>query len=106
MLKSDLLTAILNDYTALGAEEQHQRGLLEKFCAYATDWLQEKGLVGVGHSISGVSFRFTDGQELSVIEVGGAQPNAPAMSITGMTAAPARPGVTTAVDSSFAITGK
>jgi hypothetical protein len=106
MLKSDLLTAILNDYVQQGDAEKQHEDVLQAFCEYATGWLIEKGLVGVGHSVSGVSFRFTDGQELSVIDVGTSQPTAPAMSITGSAAAPARPGVTTAIDSSFAITGK
>lgn len=101
MRKSELLTAILNDYTDGGVPER----VAADFCAYATDWLARKGLVGVGHAPGGMSLRFADGSELSLLDSADLPAaNQPGISITGNSGGSVR-GAAAVADSSFSITG-
>jgi hypothetical protein len=105
MLKSELLTAILNNYTAATALNDDTRLAVEQFCTYAADWLKQNNVVGMGRAAAGLSLRFGDGRELSLFDLSDiiAPSNQPAVSITGNIGG-ARPGVVAMTDSSFPIT--
>ena len=64
MLEKEILTQILEQY-----EEEHKpkktaaKGI-QDFCAYATKWFSNRGVIGVGHTTDGIALRFADGREL------------------------------------------
>jgi len=62
MQKSEVLTKILEDFTnndpALASDA------VQAFCDYANTWLATHGVIGVGQTASGISLRFSDGEEL------------------------------------------
>jgi hypothetical protein len=62
MPESEVLNKILADFTA-GKPETASEQLLA-FCDYASTWLSARGIVGLGHTASGMALRFADGQEL------------------------------------------
>lgn len=79
MRKSALLSTILDDY--LGYPQslaQSPKHALEDFCDFVVDWLNNKGVIGVGHSMGGLALRFNDQSELSLLP----DANAPQQSIT------------------------
>lgn len=61
MTENDLLSDIAAAY--LEAEGNADAELIKKFCAFGNDWLQKKGVVGVGQTISGFAIRFVDSSE-------------------------------------------
>ena len=104
MLESEVLNKILDDFTASNPELVTEQ--LQTFCRYAATWLSSRGIVGVGHTVDGMSIRFADGQELLFFtppkEVKLQLPTGD-VSITGSTAKITKP----MIDSpSFNITGR
>lgn len=105
MPKSELLSAILSSYTTETSPDTETANTVERFCAYAADWLSQNNVVGLGRAAAGVTLRFGDGRELSLFGLSDAQQgNQPALSITGNSGS-ARPGVVQMTDSSQSITG-
>lgn len=103
MAEKNLHQRILDDYTA------HTGGFdvgpVSSFCVYATSWLKNAGIIGLGHTPNGMALRLRDGSE--ILLTGGEDlslQNSTAVSITGNTAQlqTATPARTTDV----AITGK
>lgn len=62
MQKSEVLTKILEDFT--NNDPELASADVRAFCEYATSWLATRGVVGVGQTSSGISLRFSDGEEL------------------------------------------
>jgi hypothetical protein len=62
MLESEVLNKILEDFT--GGKPESASDQVRAFCAYAATWLSARGIVGLGHTASGMALRFADGQEL------------------------------------------
>lgn len=86
MPEKEMFAKILSDFLEQHpTNEETTTAALQSFCQYATTWLAQKGLVGVGHAIDGISLRFSDGQEyllspaMQIDDVA----NMPAFSITG-----------------------
>lgn len=61
MAENDLLSDIAEAYVE--TEGPADAELIKKFCAFGNDWLQKKGVVGVGQTISGFAIRFADASE-------------------------------------------
>lgn len=61
MAKSELLNAIRDDF--LAAHIDMAPPSVDAFCAFAAEWLAKAGIVGVGHTASGLALRFGDGSE-------------------------------------------
>jgi hypothetical protein len=66
MPASEVLNKILDDFTA--NNPALDAGQLRVFCDYAATWLASTGVVGIGHTINGISLRFADGKELLLFE--------------------------------------
>lgn len=66
MPASEVLNSILDDFTAKNPELVSDQ--LRAFCEYAATWLASTGVVGVGHTPSGIALRFSDGRELLLFE--------------------------------------
>jgi hypothetical protein len=72
-------------------------GPVSSFCAYATAWLKNAGIIGLGHTPAGIALRLRDGSE--ILLTGGEDlpfHNSPAVNITGnatqlQTTTPSRP---------------
>lgn len=105
MPQSELLTTILNDYLAEKPVSPDARKEVEKFYEYATNWLNEKKPIGLGHSFgNGLSIRFTDGKELVMLADDSPELLTPrAVNITGANGGSVR-GAGAIVDSSRSIT--
>jgi hypothetical protein len=83
---NEMLAKILSDYLAANPQDSYDAGVLHLFCEYATKWLNDAGLVGVGHTTNGMSLRFSDGSEYVLTAAPTAEvpvANMPAFSITG-----------------------
>lgn len=83
---NEMLAKILSDYREANSVGPCDTGVLQEFCEYATKWLNDAGLVGVGHTTSGMSLRFADGSEYLLTEAPPSEvpvANMPAFSITG-----------------------
>lgn len=65
MAKSELVDAIREDFLASGAAVD--TCTLAAFCDFATDWLDKKGVQGVGMQDAGLALRFADGSQLGLI---------------------------------------
>lgn len=65
MAKSELVEEIREDY--LKANPAIAVGHIDDFCVFATKWLAEKPIVGVGMSASGMALRLADGREIGLI---------------------------------------
>jgi hypothetical protein len=81
-----MLAKIQSDYQQANPQDSYAAGVLQAFCEYATKWLNDAGLVGVGHTTSGMSLRFSDGNEYLLTEAPPTEvpvANMPAFSITG-----------------------
>lgn len=104
-VKSELVDAIRNDY--LQAKHSVSGGVIDHFCEFMTKWLAEKGVVGVGHSASGLALRLADGREIGLlsVEIAPNTADTPAVSLTkgGVSA---RQGIGGGADTGFRITGK
>lgn len=104
MPENEIFDKILSDYVAAKEFSGDQSGLKD-FCAYAKTWFAQSGVVGLGHTATGLALRFQDGTERLLFS--NDQPTVadmPAMSITGMTGGSVRGGGGVA-DTSFRITG-
>jgi hypothetical protein len=62
MPAKDVLSKIGADYIAATPEASAEKVLA--FCAYASKWLLDRGVVGLGHTDNGMALRFADGEEL------------------------------------------
>jgi hypothetical protein len=62
MRGKDVLSKIGADYIAANADAAPEK--VQAFCAYASNWLRDRGVVGLGHTDSGMALRFADGEEL------------------------------------------
>lgn len=65
MAKSEVLDAIREDFRASGAV--CDTCTVAAFCDFAADWLAKAGVLGVGHTASGLALRLADGRELGLI---------------------------------------
>jgi hypothetical protein len=62
MPERDVLSKIGADYLAATPDASPEK--VHAFCAYAAKWLLDRGVVGLGHTDSGMALRFADGNEL------------------------------------------
>ena len=62
MPERDVLSKIGADYLVATPDAAPEK--VHAFCAYATKWLLDRGVVGLGHTDSGMALRFADGNEL------------------------------------------
>ena len=65
MAKSELVDKIRKDF--LASRETADAFTLDTFCDFAVDWLDKKGVQGVGMQDAGLALRFADGSQLSLI---------------------------------------
>lgn len=65
MAKSELVDAIRDDYLASHTEVVVSQ--VDDFCQYIVSWLSDKGLVGLGHAVNGISVRTADGGEIELL---------------------------------------
>jgi len=65
-IASPLLAQICKDFIDAHMLRIEQANSVEIFCAYAVEWLKKRGIVGVGHTASGLALRFADGAELDL----------------------------------------
>lgn len=81
----NVLEQILSQYLAEKNPIPAEEALLQEFAQYATKWLAEAGIVGVGHTDSGLALRLKDGQEIVFFKQEVAPPavRTAAFSITG-----------------------
>jgi hypothetical protein len=108
MPKSEVMNQILNSFVA--ARPGHvpeDKELLNAFCDYAASWLATNGVIGLGHTSSGMSLRFIDGTEKVLFALSSADDGTatPPVNISGNSGS----GITrTAADThpSVAITGR
>lgn len=62
MAEKNLHQRILDAYLAqTGAPPS---AALSAFCVYATSWLKDAGIIGLGHTASGMALRLRDGSEI------------------------------------------
>jgi hypothetical protein len=83
---NEMFAKILSDYQNANSHDSCAAEVLQVFCEYATKWLDDACLVGVGHTTNGVSLRFADGSEYLLTEAPSSEvtvANMPAFSITG-----------------------
>lgn len=105
MQKKEILSLILDSFLSNREQPAGTVAELHDFCAYATKWLADRGVVGVGHSNSGLALRFSDGEEAPLFVVQQEEPiNLPAVSITGNSGGSVR-GAGAVADNSVKITG-
>ena len=67
MVKSELLEDIREEY--LQAHPEIAVGPVDDFCQFVVTWLAENGVVGVGHTPSGLALRLADGTEKVLVSV-------------------------------------
>lgn len=65
MAKSELVDAIRKDF--LAARKVAEADTLNTFCAFMVDWLDKKGVQGVGMQDAGLALRFADGSQLGLL---------------------------------------
>lgn len=83
---NEMFAKILSDYLEANPQDSYDAGGLHLFCEYATKWLSDAGLVGIGHTTSGMSLRFANGSEYLLTSAPSAETpvaDMPAFSITG-----------------------
>ena len=83
---NEMLAKIQSDYFDANPQASHAAEVLKSFCEYATKWLDDAGLVGVGHTTNGMSLRFANGDEYLLTAAPPSEvpvANMPAFSITG-----------------------
>jgi len=86
MQVNEMFKKILSDFQAADPHDSRDGGILHAFCEYATKWLNDSGLIGVGHTTNGMSLRFADGSEYLLTVAPPTEvpvANMPAFSITG-----------------------
>jgi hypothetical protein len=97
MAEKNLHQRILDDYLQQVGGFSSAADALSSFCVYATAWLKNAGIIGLGHTATGVSLRLRDGSE--ILLTGGEDlplHNSPSVNITGnatqlQTTTPSRP---------------
>jgi len=97
MAEKNLHQRILDDYLQQSGGFSPAGDALSAFCVYATAWLKNAGIIGLGHTSTGMALRLRDGSE--ILLTGGEDlpfHNSPAVNITGnatqlQTTTPARP---------------
>lgn len=107
MPENEMFAKIRNDFLAQTASQENDAEVLRLFCEYATKWLADSGLVGVGHAASGLSLRFSDGSEYLLTPTAANETpiaGTPAFSITGNNGGSIRSAGAMA-DSSVRVTG-
>lgn len=65
MAKSELVDEIRKDF--LASRGMTEAFTLDTFCAFMTDWLDKKGIQGVGMQDAGLALRFADGSQLGLL---------------------------------------
>jgi len=103
MPENEIFSKILSDYVA-AKEFSGDQSVLKDFCEYAKTWFAQNGVVGLGHTVTGLALRFQDGTERLLFANEQPIADTPAMSITGMNGGSVRGGGGMA-DTSFRITG-
>jgi hypothetical protein len=85
----NVLEQILEAYVAEKNLPDADKSPLQEFTQYATKWLSDSGIVGIGHTTSGLALRFKDGREIPFFEQDVAAPavKTAAMNIIGSNAA-------------------
>lgn len=104
---NEMFAKIRSDYLAANPQAAPDAATLHSFCEYATKWLADAGLVGVGHTTSGMSLRFADGSEYLLTSAPPTETpvaDMPAFSITGNNGGSVRASGAVQ-DSSMQITG-
>lgn len=107
MPENEMFAKIRNDFLAQTTAKENDAEVLQRFCEYATKWLTDAGLVGVGHAASGLSLRFSDGSEYLLTPTPANEmpvAGTPAFSITGNNGGSVRSSGAMA-DSSIRVTG-
>lgn len=104
---NEMFEKIRNDFLAANPQDVTDVALLQTFCEYATKWLADTGLVGIGHTTNGMSLRFANGEEYLLTAAPPADKpvaDMPAFSITGNNGGSVR-AAGAVQDSSMPITG-
>ena len=107
MPEKEMFETIRNDFLSQQIVAHSEQKLLQEFCEYVTKWLADNGLVGVGHTISGMSLRFSNGSEYLLTAAPASEApvaDMPAFSITGNNGGSVR-SAAAVQDSSMPITG-
>lgn len=65
MAKSELVDEIRKDF--LASREIGEAFTLDTFCEFMIDWLDKKGIQGVGMQDAGLALRFADGSQLGLL---------------------------------------
>lgn len=65
MPKSELVDAVREDY--LKITPNVSVGQIDHFCAFLTNWLERKGIQGLGMAATGLTLRMADGSQLALI---------------------------------------
>jgi hypothetical protein len=91
--KSELVESIRDAYFATHTDVS--AAPVDHFCQFVVGWLSEHGVVGVGHTSSGLALRMTDGTEklLISLDVGNVGVDTPAVGIGTGGKASAREGI-------------
>lgn len=78
--ESPLLKTIAEEF----AGQRAHAPILDEFCEFAAEWLHKRGLVGLGHSASGMALRFSNGDEKTLLcEAGADLPSGTSVQLTG-----------------------
>jgi hypothetical protein len=99
--KNDLLTSLSEEYAR--AHSDADIAAVNAFCVFARDWLQQRGVIGVGHTTEGISLRFADNTEFQLVSVESGTDVGGAFSITGQAGKSDRVSVNS---NSVSITGR
>lgn len=103
MPENEIFAQMLNDFAAANPAAA-DTPILKDFCAYAKNWLLEKGVIGVAQTANGFALRMRDGSEHILFSANyQTVADQPAFSISGGSGS-ARPAAPMA-DTSFRITG-
>lgn len=106
MPENALFAQILSDYEQQKAPKKTTLTAAKEFCDFAANWLQTAGVVGVGHTVSGLSMRMANGNEYLLFSPPAAeQAFMPAVGITGNSGGAVRSANPQEAASSFPITG-
>jgi hypothetical protein len=82
MVEKVLLDVILEAF--LAENKTTPEAELRAFCTFANNWLQSKGVVGVGQTISGFSLRLADSNEYLLTRAPDLNDVGGAVSISGL----------------------
>jgi hypothetical protein len=107
MPENALFAQILSDYEQQKAPKKTALNAAKEFCDFAAQWLQTSGVVGVGHTVSGLSMRMANGSEYLLFSPAANEQISfmPAIGITGNSGGAVRAAGPQEAASSFPITG-